>query len=117
MSRFSKELMKELLPITKQICQGFCELPIRNGTYKLSNNNIPIFIKYIIACFLQQKDHFVATENAVKWYELLDSKQTIIRLFAQDNIDHYCPRIFCHNVINYESELSKFKHLNYAKEL
>lgn len=116
MNRFDNKLLKELSPRSKQICVAYCELPLINGIYKLSNN-IPIFVKYIIACFFQQNDHFVDAENAENWYKLSNSHQTVTRRFESDiddapTIRYIWRRILCNNLIDCHSELCNLKHLN-----
>ena len=91
--------IKELLPKTNLLVFGYCNTNLTNQFA----SNIPIPIKYLFACFYEQKDFFVCSENAPK-YIVSNHKQTVQR--NNEDKDHY-RKIYGFNKIKIQDELSK----------
>ena len=102
------ELIQGLLPRSKILCDAYCES--HHQLYSLFSI-IPAFIKYIIACFFQQMDAFVVSENAVNWYDFSNYNRTICRSSLCDAYDLWT-KIYTKNLIKVQYELSELINFN-----
>ena len=102
------ELIQGLLPRSKILCEVYCDS--HHQLFSLFSF-IPAFIKYIIACFFQQMDAFVASGNAVNWYDFSNYNQTIYRSSLWDEWESET-KIYGTNVIKIQYELSELINSN-----
>ena len=109
------DLVRQLLPYTKSLCLGYCNEKIFKKLHS-PLSSIPIIIKYIIACFVQQKDSFVCAKNAIGQYNISNFNQTaFVNEYSEEmrrNDESIWRKIFSKNLIDCQYELSQIQKCN-----